>query len=82
MATDAAQLLLFLAFDNYELRTVKARLDGRNRASARLCVRLGMEQTGIESQDGTSGGLIEVHTYEIAAERWREHRDLVLNARP
>lgn len=70
LATEAARLLLRLAFDRYQLGAVTARLDARNRASVRLCMRLGMELTGVERQDRTSGSPIDVHTYEVTAQRW------------
>ena len=71
LATAAVTLLLRLAFDHYGLGSVTARLDRRNDASARLCARLGMDLTGVERQDGTSGDPIDVQTYVMAAERWR-----------
>ena len=70
LATDAVGLLLRLAFDHYRLASVTARLDRRNRASARLCVRLGMDLTGVVGQDGTSGP-IDVQSYVMTAQRWR-----------
>lgn len=72
LATEAAHLLLRLAFDHYGLRAVTARLDGRNRASARLCTRLGMNLAGVERQDVAPGRPIDVESYVMTAERWRE----------
>ncbi|SDS00501.1 aminoglycoside 6'-N-acetyltransferase [Paraoerskovia marina] len=43
-ATEAAQALLTIAFEEYSMYRVAAQLDPRNTASARLCVRLGMRQ--------------------------------------
>jgi RimJ/RimL family protein N-acetyltransferase len=71
LATEAAELLLRLAFDHYGLATVTARLDGRNHASARLCVRLGMDLVGAR-QEWTSGESVAVQTYAMPAERWRQ----------
>ncbi len=43
-ATEAAEALLRLAFDEFGLHRVVARVDGRNIASQRLCARLGMRR--------------------------------------
>jgi RimJ/RimL family protein N-acetyltransferase len=44
LATEAAHAVLHVAFDDLGLHRVFARLDARNRASARLAARLGMRQ--------------------------------------
>jgi len=45
-ATEAARLLLALAFDELGLHRVQAELDPRNTASVRMCERLGMRHEG------------------------------------
>lgn len=40
--TEAVRAVLALAFDHYRMHRVKAQLDARNEASARMCERLGM----------------------------------------
>ena len=72
LATEAAHLLLRLAFHHYKLRAVTARLDGRNRASARLCTRLGMNLAGAERQDEAPGRPIDMQSYVMTAQRWRD----------
>ncbi len=44
LATEAVHALLHLAFDDFGLHRVMARLDARNTASARLAARLGLRQ--------------------------------------
>lgn len=44
LATEAVHAVLHLAFDDFGLHRVMARLDARNTASARLAARLGMRQ--------------------------------------
>jgi RimJ/RimL family protein N-acetyltransferase len=44
LATEAAHAVLHLAFDDFRLHRVMARLDARNAASARLAARLGMRE--------------------------------------
>lgn len=46
-ATEAARAVLDLAMDSLDFRRVEARLDARNRASAAVCERLGMEREGV-----------------------------------
>jgi RimJ/RimL family protein N-acetyltransferase len=50
-ATEAARAMLALAFDDFGLHRVIARLDARNEASARLLRRLGMRQEALFVQD-------------------------------
>ncbi|MCS5717405.1 GNAT family N-acetyltransferase [Herbiconiux sp. CPCC 205763] len=50
-ATEAARAVLALAFDDFGLHRVIARLDARNAASARLLHRLGMRQEALFRQD-------------------------------
>jgi RimJ/RimL family protein N-acetyltransferase len=51
LATEAARAVLDLAFDHYGMHRVRARMDARNTASARLCERLGFEREGLLRQD-------------------------------
>ncbi|MDJ0312743.1 GNAT family protein [Arthrobacter sp. H35-D1] len=46
-ATEAARAVLELAFDQLGFIRVEARLDARNRASAAICERLGMQFEGV-----------------------------------
>ncbi|MFB2598935.1 GNAT family N-acetyltransferase [Herbiconiux sp. P17] len=50
-ATEAARAVLGLAFDDFGLHRVIARLDARNEASARLLRRLGMRQEALFLKD-------------------------------
>ncbi|MGN6610586.1 MAG: GNAT family N-acetyltransferase, partial [Angustibacter sp.] len=51
LATEAARAVLDIAFDGYGLHRVRAQLDPRNTASARLCERLGMVREAHLRQD-------------------------------
>lgn len=55
-AREAASAVLELAFDHYKLHRVCARMDARNRASARLAAALGMSQEAHLRQDWWSKG--------------------------
>jgi aminoglycoside 6'-N-acetyltransferase len=50
-ATEAARAVLGLAFDHYGMHRVRARMDARNTASARLCERLGFRREGLLRKD-------------------------------
>jgi RimJ/RimL family protein N-acetyltransferase len=51
LATEAAQAVLDLAFGHYGMHRLRARMDARNTASARLCERLGFRREGLLRQD-------------------------------
>ncbi|MGD7788314.1 GNAT family N-acetyltransferase [Propionibacteriaceae bacterium Y1700] len=56
LATEAAQAVLDLAFGHYRMHRVKAQLDARNAASARMCERLGMTHEAHLRRDWFSKG--------------------------
>jgi aminoglycoside 6'-N-acetyltransferase len=71
-ATEAAAALLALAFQHYGLHRVKAQLDARNTASARLCERLGMVKEAHLRQDWWSKGeWTDTLVYGLLADEWK-----------
>lgn len=55
-ATEAVRAVISLAFGHYGMHRVKAQLDARNTASARMCERLGMSKEAHLRQDWWSKG--------------------------
>jgi aminoglycoside 6'-N-acetyltransferase len=75
LATEAAQALLGLAFDELGCHRVFARLDPRNHASARLCERLGMAHEAHTRQDWWGKGeWADTAVYGILREEWQQRR--------
>ena len=71
LATEAARALVGLAFGHYRLHRVKAQLDARNTASARLCERLGMTREAHLRQDWWSKGeWTDTLVYGLLADEW------------
>ncbi|VXB60603.1 GNAT family N-acetyltransferase [Nocardioides sp. AX2bis] len=71
-ATEAASALLDLAFGHYELHRVKAQMDARNTASARLCERLGMTKEAHLRQDWWSKDeWTDTLVYAVLSEEWK-----------
>lgn len=56
LATEGARHLLHIAFDRLEMRRVIARIDARNRASARVLTKLGMRHEAHLVQNELSKG--------------------------
>jgi RimJ/RimL family protein N-acetyltransferase len=70
-ATEAANVMLSLAFRNFGLRRVIARLDERNDASARLCERLGMRlEARLVENEVFKGELTTELDYAILSREW------------
>ncbi|WP_382308930.1 GNAT family N-acetyltransferase [Herbiconiux sp. UC225_62] len=71
-ATEAARAVLGLAFDDFGLHRVIARLDARNEASARLLHRLGMRQEAHFRQDEWfKEEWTDTLVFAMLAEEWR-----------
>ncbi|QCU79542.1 N-acetyltransferase [Citricoccus sp. SGAir0253] len=72
LATEAAGALLDLAFGHYGMHRVRARMDARNTASARLCERLGFRREGLLRQDWLiKGEWTDTLVYGLLAAEWR-----------
>lgn len=71
-ATEAAAAMLDLAFDGLGAHRVTARLDQRNRASARVAERLGMRlEATLVDGEWFKGGWSTVLDYAILEHEWR-----------
>lgn len=71
-ATEAAAAMVGLAFDDLGAHRVFARLDARNRPSARLAERLGFRLEGhLRQNEFVKGEWCDELTYGILAEEWR-----------
>ncbi len=74
-AGEACAALLALAFRELGLHRVTARLDSRNDASARLCVRLGMRQEAhLVRSEMFKGAWSDELVFAILAEEWPTSR--------
>ena len=73
-ATEAAEELVRVAFDVFELHRVWAQLDPRNVASARLCVRLGMRQEAhLREESWFKGEWGDLAIYGLLRDEWPSH---------
>jgi RimJ/RimL family protein N-acetyltransferase len=73
-ATEAAEAIVELAFADLGAHRVIARLDARNRGSARLCERLGMRlEAHLVESEFVKGEWCDELTYAILDREW-EHR--------
>jgi RimJ/RimL family protein N-acetyltransferase len=71
-ATEAAQEMLRLAFDEVGLRRVTARVDARNGASQRVCERLGMRREAeLVENEWCKGELTSEVDYALLQREWR-----------
>ena len=71
-ATEAAAALLPLAFDGLGAHRVIARLDARNDASAKLCLRLGMRQEAyLRENEWFKGEWTDEIDYALLDSEWR-----------
>jgi RimJ/RimL family protein N-acetyltransferase len=74
-ATEAAEVMLRLAFDGLGLHRVIGRLDGRNTASARLLERLGMRREAhLVENDLVKGEWTDEVIYAMLEHEWRGRR--------
>ncbi|HEY5250597.1 MAG TPA: GNAT family protein [Acidimicrobiales bacterium] len=70
-AADAAHALLHLAFDELGLHRVVARVDARNRSSARLATRLGMRlEAHLVENEWFKGGWSDQLEFAVLAHQW------------
>lgn len=70
-ATEASRALLGLAFGHYGMHRVRAQVESRNTASARLCERLGMVREGLLRQDWyLKGEWTDTLVYGLLADEW------------
>lgn len=71
-ATEAAEALLGLCFDQLGGHRVFAQLDARNETSARLCERLGMKQEALlRETEIFKGEWSDTAVYALLEEEWR-----------
>jgi RimJ/RimL family protein N-acetyltransferase len=71
-ATEAARALLALAFGEFELRRVVARIDARNEASAAVLRRIGMRQEAYFVQnEWFKGEWADEVNFALLASEWR-----------
>jgi RimJ/RimL family protein N-acetyltransferase len=74
-ATEAAHAGLHLAFDDFALHRVIARIDPRNTASARLLSRLGMRQEAyLRQNEWFKGEWADEIDFAMLAEEWPSNR--------
>lgn len=71
-ATEAAQVMLRLGFEELGLHRIVGRLDARNTASARVLERLGMRREAhLVQNEMVKGEWTDEMIYAILAEEWR-----------
>ncbi|MDQ2750037.1 MAG: GNAT family N-acetyltransferase [Actinomycetota bacterium] len=71
-AVEAAGAMLALGFDGLGLHRIVARLDARNTASARVCVKLGMRpEAHFVSNEFLKGEWTDERVYALLDEEWR-----------
>jgi RimJ/RimL family protein N-acetyltransferase len=74
-ATEAAEAMLGLAFETYDLHRVVGRLEARNVASARVLERLGMrKEAHLIENEWVKGEWQSEAIYAILAREWRAAR--------
>ena len=74
-ATEAAEAMLELAFETYDLHRVVGRLEPRNAASASVLERLGMrKEAHLIENEWVKGEWQSEAVYAILAREWREAR--------
>jgi RimJ/RimL family protein N-acetyltransferase len=74
-ATEAAEAMLELAFETYDLHRVVGRLEPRNTASASVLERLGMrKEAHLIENEWVKGEWQSEAVYAILAREWREAR--------
>jgi RimJ/RimL family protein N-acetyltransferase len=75
-ATEAAEAMLELAFETYDLHRVVGRLEPRNTASASVLERLGMrKEAHLIENEWVKGEWQSEAIYAILAREWREARE-------
>jgi RimJ/RimL family protein N-acetyltransferase len=75
-ATEAAAVLLRLAFEDLGLHRIFGRLDGRNVASVRLLERLGMRREAhLRENELVKGEWTDEMIYALLDREWRERTD-------
>ncbi|GAA0522731.1 N-acetyltransferase [Paractinoplanes deccanensis] len=74
-ATEAARALMRLGFEDLGLHRVWAQLDPRNKASARVCERLGMRQEALLIEESRfKGEWGDLAIYALLAREWTSTR--------
>ena len=75
LATEAAEALLRLGFDRFDLHRITAKCSARNAASARLMERLGMRREAhLIGSRWVKGAWRDELVYAILADEWRVTR--------
>lgn len=74
-ATEAAEVMLALGFDDLGLHRIIGRLDGRNTASARVLERLGMRREAhLVENEIVKGEWTDELVYAMLDREWHAHR--------
>ncbi|MFF0120593.1 GNAT family N-acetyltransferase [Micromonospora arida] len=70
-ATEAVRAVIGVAFAHYGMHRVIARVDGRNKASARLCERVGMtREAHLRRDEWAKGEWTDTLIYGLLTEEW------------
>ncbi|MFB9834841.1 GNAT family N-acetyltransferase [Actinoallomurus acaciae] len=76
-ATEAAEVILRLGFEELGLHRLVGRLDGRNTASARVLERLGMRREAhLVQNEMVKGEWTDEVVYAVLEDEWRARRDV------
>ncbi|GLY76135.1 GNAT family N-acetyltransferase [Actinoallomurus iriomotensis] len=81
-ATEAAEVILRLAFEELGLHRVTGRLDARNTASARVLERLGMRREAhLVQNERVKGEWVDEVVYAILEDEWRARHTVTTGPR-
>lgn len=71
-AQEGCRRILTLLFTGYQVQSVQAEVDTRNRASCTLLARLGFQQIGVKpNADHFKGASSDEYTYELTPKAWQ-----------
>ena len=74
-AQEGCHRILALLFTGYQVQSVQAEVDTRNRPSCTLLARLGFQQIGVRpNADHFKGASSDEYTYELTAKAWQATR--------
>ena len=74
-ATEAAEALLRIGFETYDLHRIIGKVDGRNEASGRVLERIGMRREAVfRENEFFKGEWVDEVVYAILADEWRARR--------
>jgi RimJ/RimL family protein N-acetyltransferase len=82
-ATEAAEEMLRIGFEEVELHRIIGRIDGRNAASARVLERLGMRREAhLLQNEFIKGEWTDEIVYAMLRDEWLSRADLAADTRP